>query len=1729
MALSGSVDILDTEQTATITLTPIDDTDVELDETVTVTLSAGAGYTVGTPSSADVTITSEDVAPDPVATITANDNAASESPLDGGEYTVSLDAPNSTGGTITVGYTVGGTATSGSDFVALSGSVDILDTEQTATITLTPIDDTDVELDETVTVTLSAGAGYTVGTPSSADVTITSEDVAPDPVATITANDNAASESPLDGGEYTVSLDAPNSTGGTITVGYTVGGTATSGSDFVALSGSVDILDTEQTATITLTPIDDTDVELDETVTVTLSAGAGYTVGTPSSADVTITSEDVAPDPVATITANDNAASESPLDGGEYTVSLDAPNSTGGTITVGYTVGGTATSGSDFVALSGSVDILDTEQTATITLTPIDDTDVELDETVTVTLSAGAGYTVGTPSSADVTITSEDVAPDPVATITANDNAASESPLDGGEYTVSLDAPNSTGGTITVGYTVGGTATSGSDFVALSGSVDILDTEQTATITLTPIDDTDVELDETVTVTLSAGAGYTVGTPSSADVTITSEDVAPDPVATITANDNAASESPLDGGEYTVSLDAPNSTGGTITVGYTVGGTATSGSDFVALSGSVDILDTEQTATITLTPIDDTDVELDETVTVTLSAGAGYTVGTPSSADVTITSEDVAPDPVATITANDNAASESPLDGGEYTVSLDAPNSTGGTITVGYTVGGTATSGSDFVALSGSVDILDTEQTATITLTPIDDTDVELDETVTVTLSAGAGYTVGTPSSADVTITSEDVAPDPVATITANDNAASESPLDGGEYTVSLDAPNSTGGTITVGYTVGGTATSGSDFVALSGSVDILDTEQTATITLTPIDDTDVELDETVTVTLSAGAGYTVGTPSSADVTITSEDVATVSIANITNGSENNAGTVTDGLLRITQTALTVSNTNITYNVTGTASSGTDYTVLSGTATINAGSTTTDITVVVLEDALIETGGETVIVTLTGITSGIATLDPVPANLTATNTINDDDTCAAGNTPPTFVGGSITTFCDSFTQNLDDYTNSVPPGGAVLRWSTNSNTAVTADYLLTNTVTAPNTYYGFFYDALNDCASPTLQVVVEQNSTPNPGTTTNVATCSNSAEGDTVVDLDDQIIGEDAGSWLLTSDPGGSSIIINASNIVNFNGQPEGDYTFTYTTNTADLPCVDQSVDLIITVQDCSVPCDAGNSAPVLDTSEPTEFCDAVVADLNDYVTSAAPAGSVLTWSTNPDPLQTDAHRNSLVNAPGAYFGFFYDDANDCASPILTVTLVRNSTPTLDSTAGDSRCGEGTVTLAASVSDGSILNWYANPTGGTILGSGGSFETPSISATTSFYVEATANGCSSERVEVVAVINDVPSAGTPSNTVACNTVGSGGPSVIDLDGTLTGQDAGTWTIITDPSNGNLTIGSENNVDFENLPTGNYVFEYTTTGAIAPCTNTSVQVTIAVSDCNVDTDGDGLTDGEENDLGTNPNNPDTDNDGLTDGEEVLVVDDPSTTEVPEDATDPLDACDPFLTPACNPDPIDLAITKEVDNEQPLLNSNITFTITLENTTMDRVLDIVVNDVLDNSLDYVSHTASNGLFDPTTGVWSVDELTAEQSITLVITVTVTASGNFQNTASLTSSFPTDGVVDNNSATVTFTVNRSQCEDPGTICNIFSPNGDGINDRLILVGHEQFSNNKLEVFDRYGNSVFEMNNYNSSWDGTGSNGDLPKGTYFYILDLNTTDNSDVDVVKGWIQIIR
>ena len=79
--------------------------------------------------------------------------------------------------------------------------------------------------------------------------------------------------------------------------------------------------------------------------------------------------------------------------------------------------------------------------------------------------------------------------------------------------------------------------------------------------------------------------------------------------------------------------------------------------------------------------------------------------------------------------------------------------------------------------------------------------------------------------------------------------------------------------------------------------------------------------------------------------------------------------------------------------------------------------------------------------------------------------------------------------------------------------------------------------------------------------------------------------------------------------------------------------------------------------------------------------------------------------------------------------------------------------------------------------------------------------------------------------------------------------------------------------------------------------------------------------------------------------------------------------------------------------------------------------------------------------------------------------------------------------------------------------------------SPNGDGVNDCLILDHLEDREDIlKAEVFNRYGSKVYELNDYVDQWCGTDQDGKLlPVGTYFYIIYFN----SEKEPITSWIYL--
>lgn len=93
-------------------------------------------------------------------------------------------------------------------------------------------------------------------------------------------------------------------------------------------------------------------------------------------------------------------------------------------------------------------------------------------------------------------------------------------------------------------------------------------------------------------------------------------------------------------------------------------------------------------------------------------------------------------------------------------------------------------------------------------------------------------------------------------------------------------------------------------------------------------------------------------------------------------------------------------------------------------------------------------------------------------------------------------------------------------------------------------------------------------------------------------------------------------------------------------------------------------------------------------------------------------------------------------------------------------------------------------------------------------------------------------------------------------------------------------------------------------------------------------------------------------------------------------------------------------------------------------------------------------------------------------------------------------------------------------------SECVEVLELPTGFTPNGDGKNDYLIVKGIDDFPDNTLLVYNRWGSKVFEKNNYRNDWSGENMDGEpLPAGTYFVIFKSRSSDQ----VITSYIDLRR
>jgi len=216
------------------------------------------------------------------------------------------------------------------------------------------------------------------------------------------------------------------------------------------------------------------------------------------------------------------------------------------------------------------------------------------------------------------------------------------------------------------------------------------------------------------------------------------------------------------------------------------------------------------------------------------------------------------------------------------------------------------------------------------------------------------------------------------------------------------------------------------------------------------------------------------------------------------------------------------------------------------------------------------------------------------------------------------------------------------------------------------------------------------------------------------------------------------------------------------------------------------------------------------------------------------------------------------------------------------------------------------------------------------------------------------------------------------------------------------------------------------------------------------------------------------------------------------------------------------PAGNPDTVvDLAVTIASSNTHAAPGDSYTYVMVANNKSPITGTDVKVSYVLPENLVYMPLPGMDGIvkYDKATRLitWSISRINQNDPKTLVVGVKVVTPGMVQSIVNIKGK-QIDPVMANN---VDQTVQQVY---PLVITNVFTPNGDGVNDTFVIPHLETYLENEITIINRWGNVVYQKTNYKNDWDGSG----LVEGTYFYVL--RAKNKTGVwDTYKGYLTLLR
>lgn len=886
----------------TFNFVPVNNSTVEPAEVVSVTILNHPDFYIAPQAEALITILDDDQPSRPQISLKLVNDFIPENGVDDCRFV--FTRTGSPTGDLPVFYSVSGTATPGVDFPTLLGVVLIPAGHASATVAFRPLDDKNVEPDETVTLTIAASTTYT-GAGASATANIVDDDIL---VVTVTPTGDDLAE-PSASGTFTIQREGDLTS--SLVVYYTMGGTASNGVDYVSPSGAVLIPAGETSANVTVMARDDSLTEGDESVILKLLPNPGYDVGNPGQATLWLRDNEL---PDVTV---ESSWGDPPAEPGEAfgLFKISRGSVVNGNLTVFLAINGTALPGADYLPLDSVVVIPDGKSSVSFDLIPFDDLHAEPTEDVILTLRPGTNYNIGSPGQARVPILDNDDGAMPAVGFTFASSARYEN--EAPAISVSLSAASEN--PVTVRYRVlGGTATA-ADYQLGPGSLTFEPGELAKALPLQIVNDTLAKPDETLRLVLYDPEGATHDGIRVHTFTILDDDTS---FLSVTATADAVEAT---GAPGNFRITRGGGTSSSLLVHFQVTGTASAPSDYSPLGSTVTIPAGASAVNLPVIPVNDGMVELDETVVLTLIGAEGAKIVAPATATVFIFDEDpaggsggggggsLATSPVVSIST---AGKPNAVEGGasgEFVFTRSGPITNA--LTLGFTLSGTAGS-EDYEPLATQITIPAGQTSFTLPVTAVDDHLIEGEETLTASLIVRGDFRAAFPASATVTIQDNDQ----TVRINPSDLEAAEPGRDLGAFTFTRFGTTNT--PLQVFFAIGGTASNGVDYVAITNSFIIPAGSLAATLPIVPLADTLVEGAEKVTLTLLPDAAYSLSEPTNATVTILDDQPMLSIIADPARALE---GSGQSGVFWIQRRGNPDYEVHARIAISGTATYGVDY------------------------------------------------------------------------------------------------------------------------------------------------------------------------------------------------------------------------------------------------------------------------------------------------------------------------------------------------------------------------------------------------------------------------------------------------------------------------------------------------------------------------------------------------------------------------------------------------------------------------------------------------------------------------------------------------------------------------------------------------------------------------------------------------------------------------------------